>query len=490
MYLFQKKWFVICFIMAVLLFSGLFWTKFKTSEHITGLPETAANKTMKTSFNHETWKSLFIKDEKAGYSVSKLSATDTGYFIEDKIFFRFNFMGLVQTITMENSAKLKHDFSMHSFSLNIHSSLLNFSASGNIDNSFMKIRIKTAGSNKNKYSIQLKTPPYLTSGILLDLASKKFRPGKTYQYFMFDPATMEFLPATAQVKGFETIDFKGISTDAMEMVISFKGLSQTIWTDKNGRVLKEAGMLGMKLVACSRKKALSGITKNPTWDMTRIASVKVDKPLKNPTALKELVIELSNFDLSSYALETRRQTLTGNQLSIKKESITLHKKNSSHFKTEQFLSSTPFIQSDNPLIINLARSIVKNTNSDIKKIKKLVLWVYENIKKKPSPHIPDALATLKTRRGDCNEHAVLLAALGRAVGIPSRIETGLYYLDGRFMYHAWNAFHTGEWITADSVFNQIPADVTHVRISSSNKAAGTGVTGILGKIKIKIIDSR
>jgi len=122
------------------------------------------------------------------------------------------------------------------------------------------------------------------------------------------------------------------------------------------------------------------------------------------------------------------------------------------------------------------------------KIKKLVSWVYDNIEKRPAPFIPDALYTLHTRQGDCNEHAVLLAALGRAAGIPSRIETGLYYMNGKFMYHAWNAFHAGEWITADSVFNQIPADVTHVKISSSKEGGGTELAGILGKINIKIVD--
>ena len=84
-------------------------------------------------------------------------------------------------------------------------------------------------------------------------------------------------------------------------------------------------------------------------------------------------------------------------------------------------------------------------------------WIQENIEKRPVLSLPDALSTLKNRVGDCNEHAMLFSALTRALGIPSKIETGLVYLNGRFYYHAWNAVYLDRWITADSLFGQLPA---------------------------------
>ena len=60
-------------------------------------------------------------------------------------------------------------------------------------------------------------------------------------------------------------------------------------------------------------------------------------------------------------------------------------------------------------------------------------------------------------RGDCSEHAMLLAALGRADGIPSRIVVGLRYLPASgerprsMIYHMWTQFHIdGEWIDFDA----------------------------------------
>ena len=97
------------------------------------------------------------------------------------------------------------------------------------------------------------------------------------------------------------------------------------------------------------------------------------------------------------------------------------------------------------------------------------------------------MSTLTHRVGDCNEHAVLLAALARAAGIPAKIEAGLVYLNGRFYYHAWNLLYLGKWITADSLFNQIPADVTHIRLTSGESSQQFDIINVIGRIKLRII---
>ena len=37
-------------------------------------------------------------------------------------------------------------------------------------------------------------------------------------------------------------------------------------------------------------------------------------------------------------------------------------------------------------------------------------------------------------------------------------------MKGKFYYHAWNLLYIGRWVTADAVFGQLPADVTHLRL--------------------------
>jgi transglutaminase-like putative cysteine protease len=102
--------------------------------------------------------------------------------------------------------------------------------------------------------------------------------------------------------------------------------------------------------------------------------------------------------------------------------------------------------------------------------------------------VPDALGTLENRMGDCNEHAMLLAALARAAGIPARIEAGLVYLGGRMYYHAWNLLYLGRWVTADALFGQLPADVTHIRLVTGSQQQQLDLVGVIGNLTIEVVD--
>jgi transglutaminase-like putative cysteine protease len=74
----------------------------------------------------------------------------------------------------------------------------------------------------------------------------------------------------------------------------------------------------------------------------------------------------------------------------------------------------------------------------------------------------------KTREGDCTEHAVLLAALARAVGRPSRVVIGILLVetaDDVVAYgHAWTEIHGDDgWQLADATRPQhnLPNATTH-----------------------------
>ena len=115
-------------------------------------------------------------------------------------------------------------------------------------------------------------------------------------------------------------------------------------------------------------------------------------------------------------------------------------------------------------------------------------WVYSNIEKKPTLSIPSALEVLKTRQGDCNEHAVLMAALCRAKEIPAKLCAGLVYLNGSFYYHAWVEVYAEKWISVDPTMNQFPADVTHIRFIEGGLENQIMVLKLIGKLEIEILE--
>ncbi|MEM6792695.1 MAG: transglutaminase-like domain-containing protein [Acidobacteriota bacterium] len=77
-----------------------------------------------------------------------------------------------------------------------------------------------------------------------------------------------------------------------------------------------------------------------------------------------------------------------------------------------------------------------------------------------------------SRSGDCTEHAVLLAALLRADGIPARVATGVIYVErfaGRehlFAYHMWTqALIEGRWRDLDATLEGAAAfDAAHLTL--------------------------
>ena len=112
----------------------------------------------------------------------------------------------------------------------------------------------------------------------------------------------------------------------------------------------------------------------------------------------------------------------------------------------------------------------------------------------------------RTAHGDCTEHAVLLAAMLRAAGIPSRTVSGLIYADqfmerkGVFAYHMWtqawipNAGGAdGRWVDLDATLDEKAFDATHIALSTSAMADGSVVNDmvkmvpLIGRLQIHVI---
>ena len=116
------------------------------------------------------------------------------------------------------------------------------------------------------------------------------------------------------------------------------------------------------------------------------------------------------------------------------------------------------------------------------------LGIY-NLQKRPVLGIPDALTTLNTRMGDCNEHAALFAALARNAGIPTRVVAGVTFHEGAFYYHAWNEVCLGEkWYTLDTTKNQFPADLSHIKFVEGETSEQIKISALLGKLGIKPVN--
>jgi transglutaminase superfamily protein len=135
------------------------------------------------------------------------------------------------------------------------------------------------------------------------------------------------------------------------------------------------------------------------------------------------------------------------------------------------LKPTAWLQSDHPRLKAIADPIAKLPISDSAKMNLLLERAKPYLRNVDFTGHYSALETLERRSGDCTEAAVLLAALGRAAGIPTRVADGLVYsresyhgVSNVFMPHSWTlAWADGKWRSFDLALDDF--DSTHIAIT-------------------------
>jgi hypothetical protein len=464
------------------------------TEHSGGRIFNARNKT-----DRETWMNIFQQGERIGYAHRQFFKTVEGYRIFESVFMQINLMGMVQDVRFKTEGNFHHDLTLSSFDFELQSSLFHFKARGVLKGKILTLFTGKRGlEQKIDFPIEKKT--YLSVGILEALIHENLKPGYSRTLHIFDPTTVTQRPVKVDVLSEETIQIMGRQERAKKVSVHFMGVPQFAWIGENGTVLKEEGPLGIRLEQVTKDEALNKMTLSQSADLAEIVSIPANKILHDVSQLKELKIKIDGIEdvdktrpRGEFFLNGDRQSLKNNILTIRRESLS---NLPSSIKGEKvfvdgktYLESTPFIQSDHPEIQAKVREIVSPDDPAIVKAKKLVTWVDEKIQKRPVLSVPNALETLRYKVGDCNEHAVLLAALARASGIPAHVEAGLVYQKGRFYYHAWNVLYLGTWITADSVMGQLPADVTHIRFVRGTEQQ-IDLVRMIGRVGLEILSSK
>jgi transglutaminase-like putative cysteine protease len=158
------------------------------------------------------------------------------------------------------------------------------------------------------------------------------------------------------------------------------------------------------------------------------------------------------------------------------------------------------IQSDNPLVVEMAREAAGSLSDQREIALAVERYVKQNVRNK---NFTQALATAadvaKTREGDCTEHAVLLAALARANGIPARVAIGLVYVDtyGAFGYHMWNEVYVDDaWLPLDGTLGRGGIGAAHLKLAHTSLANADAFTAflpvaqVLGRLKIKVLEAQ
>jgi hypothetical protein len=425
---------------------------------------------------------IYQGTQKTGYSHTRLVRRKGGFLLTEDTLICLNTMGIVHTVRMRSSAGLAPDFSLSDFDFSLQSQKFTFHATGRVEGGQMRVTV----DGRRQARIPLDGPVYASGALLDAVDAARLKPGQVVRIPIFDPSSLGRQMVAIRSEGPERIRSMGQEVSALKLTLTVKGATMNAWLDRKGRILQEDGLLGMSLKRVSRQRALDRRSLGGGRDLTREVSVDAGRIIAAPERLSRLRVRIGGVGPGLF-LNGGRQRFDRGVLTVKRESVPDPDRIDVPPAIRKFLQPTALVESDAPAIVKTAAAITKPAVRVREKARRLVSWVFSHIDKKPVISVPSALQTLIHREGDCNEHAALLAALARASGIPAQVEAGLVYVNGRFYYHAWDVLYLDRWVTADALMDQMPADVTHLRLVRGNPSRQMDILGVIGKIKLTVL---
>lgn len=162
------------------------------------------------------------------------------------------------------------------------------------------------------------------------------------------------------------------------------------------------------------------------------------------------------------------------------------------------LQPTPWLQSDDPEIVALAKQALGSARrSATARMEDAEAFVARYVEGKTlSVGYASALEVARSKQGDCTEHALLLAAIGRAGGIPTRVVTGFAYVSefagqrGVFVPHAWVEARTEKgWSGYDAALGDFNSGHIALALGDGDPTRFYASINLLGSMQISAVDS-
>lgn len=400
------------------------------------------------------------------------------------------------------------------------------------------------------------TPPdidWLTPGAMATYLKQAMDNGDdTITVTTLDPSA-GVTPVTIEMKRDETKDIEvfGKTIPATKWVTTMSatpGIEIEQWTDETGQPVKQMIPLmpGMEIEMLLADKELA-LAEFDAPEMLAASFIKPDKPIKNPRKLKRAVFDLVSEGLKEeigdtvpnagyqttkwvddntlrVEIDLGRRVFSGKpepdgaMLGLGGGLDKVAKENG--LKRDDYINHSSMLNYQDEAIKALAKGTFENWFGG-DSITPLSYYnaardardvVREHIQAKDlSVGFASASEVARTKQGDCTEHAVLLAAILRSMGIPSRTVTGLVYADqfagheGIFGFHMWtqawvqNPFADSDqyrWLDLDAA---LPGDInsfdaTHIALSTSAMKDGESfnemvtLLPLMQGMKIKVIE--
>lgn len=429
----------------------------------------------------EDFQSIYLNNKKIGYVSSVFTKAEEGLKLEQNGLMYLNVASSLQKIELQLTINYTVKNEVQDFSFSFTSPFYHMNADGKAVGNTIHYNLQT-NSTAISDSITFETPPSFANSrrsYLLD----NIKAGEKRKINRFDPITMTGKESLIEYKGKESLLLRGRIQNLHRFIEKSGGVRIQFWLNDSGIVVKEESPAGFVFIREPKFKALVLNKNNKTGDI--LAAVRI-KPKGKVILSGDMAKYRLTFPTDTeFSLDEGRQSLNKQTVTITREDLASNL-NEGQCLLSNNLQATPYVQVDHPDIISTSNKITQGLNTDIEKAKAISDWVFKILEKRSIIGLPDAVSTLHSGQGDCNEHAALFTALSRAAGIPTRIATGVSYLNDAFYYHAWNEVCINStWHSLDTTTNQFPADLGHIRFLTGELQEQTKILSLLGQLSIE-----
>lgn len=333
----------------------------------------------------------------------------------------------------------------------------------------------------------------MTEGLRLLMLRNGLKAGTNYSVKVFSPSMGRAVDTQIRIGHKANVDLLGraVNLTKVETVMSMPGMGEIVTTsyvdDELNELKSTTPALGMmlELVACPKAVAMGA---NDVFDAFTKTFVPSPEPLGDVSGVKSIAYHLKptatagHLALPADDNQRVKQLDDGSVIVVVAPAVS---KRSGRYPYRgadrellEALRPTPYLQSDNNKIIELARRAVRGAKDAEQAARQIEAFVADYIENKDlSVGWASAAEVADSRQGDCSEHAVLTAAMCRAVGIPARVVVGIAYVEDftglqGFGPHAWDEAYVGDvWLGLDATFKGTGRggyDAGHIALAAGN----------------------
>ena len=440
----------------------------------------------------ESFYGVWFNNQRIGYVENRVQSTsENRYALTQRAHLRLNVLNQTRQIDMHLNANLNERQQLQDFTFSFRSPFYVMEAQGAVLGKTLHLLTDTGGDQR-KETIILAAAPFISTNQRAYLLKPLPQTGQKLKIPYFDPLTLNSRETVVTYLGEKKVLIKKRIHRLHHFESRFSGVRINFWLDDKGKVIKEESPAGFVFLDEPKFRAVD--IEAGTKDLLRAVAVSFSGEL--PGDLMPAAIEY-RIDLpaeAGFELNGGRQQYQNGVLRLTRETLSTGRSGPAEeadCDDPDAISASRFVQADHADIVTHSQTIAPDSNDTLQTVQALAAWVYANLDKRPVIGLPDALTTLRNRKGDCNEHAALFAALARSRGIPARIAAGVTLHQERFYYHAWNEVCIeGRWLSLDTTKNQIPADLTHIRLVTGDLEDQLRIGAALGKLRLEILGNR